>query len=127
MTSAKTSCSVCHQPFLPHTDAFCNFSSRPYHLIHRQHLPGDDCGEVWINEEHLGLEFACNLCLHPAGPAEGGLADVLTLDEAAELTGSPVRELEDAAAGGTLPHRKTAAGVYLFERAALMAYRSESR
>ena len=41
----------------------------------RTDIPGKDCGQVWINEDHLALEFACDLCLHP--PQASGLDEIL--------------------------------------------------
>ncbi|MCK9519415.1 MAG: helix-turn-helix domain-containing protein [Dehalococcoidia bacterium] len=120
MTSAKNSCSVCEEELTPQTEAFCNNCGQPYHLNHRQDAPGKDCGQVWINEEHLSLEFACDRCLHP-DQYEGGLDDVLDLAEAAAATGVSEASLAAAADGGELPHRKTGSGVYLFQRRDLPA------
>lgn len=122
MTSAKTSCSVCLEPFQPHTEATCDFCAQPYHLTQRQDIAGKDCGQVWINEEHLALEFACDTCLNPPVQPDGALADILTIEEAAELTGRAEADLAAAAAAGQLRHRRTAGGVYLFERSDLVSF-----
>jgi hypothetical protein len=123
MTSAKSSCSVCGEALQPHTIATCNSCSRDYHLNSRQDLPGKDCGEVWINEEHLGLEFACNTCLHPEA-VPGGLDDVLTLEEASSTAGLPEAAIAAAADSGSLRHRRTAGGIYLFVRQDVIAYKT---
>ncbi|MGE5595671.1 MAG: hypothetical protein ACM3S1_06490 [Hyphomicrobiales bacterium] len=115
MTSAKTSCSVCGEELTPTTEAYCNSCNQPYHLNQRQDIPGKDCGEVWISEEHLGLEFACNRCLHPE-QFERPLDDVLDLTEAAAEIGYSEEDLARAADLGQVVHRKTAAGIYLFVR-----------
>jgi predicted amidophosphoribosyltransferase len=63
-------CHVCNKPLLDdHT--YCNNCDRPFHLRLRQSSTGVDCGEVWINEQYLALEYACDVCLgkHPAGDA----------------------------------------------------------
>jgi hypothetical protein len=39
----------------------------------RMDQPGKDCGEVWINEEYLALEFACAACLHGEAAAPPGI------------------------------------------------------
>jgi hypothetical protein len=109
----REACSVCHEPLTETTEAWCGQCGLPYHLNQRSDLPGKDCGSVWINDEHLALEFACNTCLNPA-PA--GLDDVLDLDEAAAATGRGAADLVAAAERGSLPHRKTSSGVYLFVR-----------
>jgi hypothetical protein len=35
----------------------------------RMDVPGKDCGQVWLNETHMHLEFGCLTCL---GKAETG-------------------------------------------------------
>ena len=115
MTSAKTSCSVCGEFIAVHMHALCNACGLPYHLNQRNDIPGDDCGQVWINEEFLSLEFACNTCLAP--PEEiGNLDDILEAGEAADASGLTHAEIVAAAETGALRHRKTASGVYLFQR-----------
>lgn len=115
MTTAALTCSVCSEPLESHTEATCNNCGQLYHLNQRLDLPGKDCGEVWINEEHLALEFACNTCLHPEPPAVS-LDDVLDLGEAALAAGTTEASLAAAAEAGEVPYRRTAAGVYLFQR-----------
>jgi hypothetical protein len=115
MTSEKSLCSVCGEELSAHTEATCDNCGRAYHLNQRIDLPGRDCGLVWINEDHLALEFACNNCLHPAPPA-GSLDDVLDAGEASQLTGMTEHALRTAADRGELRHRRTGSGVYLFER-----------
>ena len=105
----------------PHMVATCDSCGQDYHLNQRADLPGDDCGQVWINEEHLGLEFACNNCLNPVEPA-GNLDDVLDLAEAAEFAGATEAVMSHAAAAGEIRHRRTSSGIYLFERRDLLAF-----
>lgn len=87
---------------------------RIYHLNQRTDLPGKDCGQVWINEDHLALEYACDTCLNP--PAVHSLDDILDLDEAAAAAGITPEALRARAELGSVRHRKTAGGTYLFER-----------
>lgn len=101
-------------------EAYCNACGQAYHLNQRSDLPGADCGEVWINEEHLALEFACNTCLHP--PAEGPLTAILDSAEAAAIAGVAETALQAAADSGAIRHRRTSSGVYLFERADVVAF-----
>ncbi len=106
-------------------EAHCGICGKLYHLNSRADLPGDDCGQVWINEEHLGLEFACNSCLNPTPerPAvAGALDDILDLAEAAAAAGLPEAALERAAQLGHIRHRKTGSGVLLFERRDVLAF-----
>jgi excisionase family DNA binding protein len=106
---------VCGEALEQHTEATCDNCGQLYHLNQRTDLPGKDCGQVWINDEHLALEFACNTCLHPA-PAPAILDEVLDVSEAAELTGLSEDALRRAADRGELRHRRTGSGVYLFVR-----------
>ncbi|MBI5947710.1 MAG: hypothetical protein HY875_06205 [Chloroflexi bacterium] len=122
MTTTKNSCSVCGEGLTEATSAICNSCGEPYHLNQRADIPGKDCGEVWIDEGHLALEFACNTCLNP--PLEpGGLDDVLDIEEAAALAGVAAGALEAAAGMGALRHRKTGSGTYLFSRGDVMEFR----
>jgi hypothetical protein len=49
--------------------AECNWCDRRYHLNQRNDVAGKDCGQVWIDEQHLALQFACNDCLAAQGMA----------------------------------------------------------
>lgn len=120
MTTLEIACSVCGEPLETHTEAYCDNCGRPYHLNQRTDLPGKDCGQVWISEEHLSLEFGCDTCLH-AAPAEA-LDDIVDSTEAAALAGIAEPDLIAAAARGALRHRKTASGVYLFQRGDVVAF-----
>ncbi len=65
-------CRVCGEPTSEHSKAVCHHCGQPYHLALRQDIPAKDCGEVWISEEFLALEFACNVCvvaIHGGTPA----------------------------------------------------------
>ena len=66
-------CRVCGEAIAPDRAATCNNCQGPFHLRTRQDQDGTDCGDVWIHDQHLSLEFACNLCLGKAGkePAIG--------------------------------------------------------
>jgi hypothetical protein len=113
-------CTVCGDPLTPTSEATCDSCGKLYHLNQRSDLPGKDCGQVWINEEHLALEFACDTCLAPPVP-EGGLDDILDADEGAAVLGVGTSELVAMAEASAIRHRKTASGVYLFERRDLLA------
>lgn len=108
-------CAVCSGEVAPYMQAWCNQCGALFHLNSRADLPGSDCGDVWIHEEFLSLEYACAACLAPP-PAPEGLDDVLDLTEAAQAAGMTTSELEALAAAGTVVHRKTAGGILLFRR-----------
>ncbi|GAB4325943.1 MAG: hypothetical protein Kow0010_08740 [Dehalococcoidia bacterium] len=126
MTSVDV-CSVCGDPVEAHTEAFCNVCGQRYHLNQRLDLPGKDCGEVWINEEHLALEFACRICIEAGPEGAGSLDDILDLAEAALLAGVTGPELQAAAEAGHVAHRRTSGGIFLFERRAIIAFRERRR
>ncbi len=119
--SATDTCVVCLLTVEPYMVAFCGVCGSLYHLNSRADLPGEDCGQVWINEDHLGLEFACNTCLNPE-PAPGALDDVLDLAEAASIAKLPAATLERAAQLGHIKHRKTSSGVLLFTRGDVLEF-----
>lgn len=122
--SALPACIVCSSGVEPYMEAYCGVCGNLYHLNSRADLPGDDCGQVWINEDHLGLEFACNTCLNPAPepPPAGSLDDVLDLAEAAVVAGLSEESLARYAQLGHIKHRQTGSGVLLFVRADVLAF-----
>jgi hypothetical protein len=61
--AAAVSCFVCDEAIVPGTSAECNWCDRAYHLNQRNDVEGKDCGSVWIDEQFLALQFACNVCL----------------------------------------------------------------
>ena len=65
-------CHVCGDPFTDDNTAVCNTCGNPFHLRLRNDTEGRDCGDVWINEQFLALEFACFTCLGRQSPAEVG-------------------------------------------------------
>jgi hypothetical protein len=60
-------CGVCDEPVDERMSAQCNWCDRRYHLNPRNDIEAKDCGDVWIDEQYLALQFACRTCL--AGPA----------------------------------------------------------
>lgn len=56
-------CRVCGEAIPPDRAATCNNCHEPFHLRTRQDQDGADCGDVWINEQYLSLEFVCFACL----------------------------------------------------------------
>ncbi|MEZ4482086.1 MAG: hypothetical protein R3B97_13220 [Dehalococcoidia bacterium] len=97
-------CLVCLEPLTATTEAWCQQCGGSYHLNQRSDLPGKDCGDVWINEESMALEFSCNRCINTPAP---GLDDILDLAEAAGVVGLSPAALAEAADGGQVAHRKT--------------------
>ena len=64
MSGATTPrCHVCRDPVDDTNSAVCNSCERRFHLRLRNDSDGQECGQVWINEQYLSLEFACFSCL----------------------------------------------------------------
>lgn len=70
MSDQYTPCGVCGELTSEHSNATCHFCLRPYHLALRNDIPAKDCGQVWISEEHMSLEFACNTCIAEQSPPQ---------------------------------------------------------
>jgi hypothetical protein len=74
--SDTVTCTVCGEQAPVSATAECNWCSQPYHLNQRNDVEGKDCGQVWIDEQYLALQFACNTCLtggdagHPVAHTE---------------------------------------------------------
>ena len=56
-------CAICGEALDERTSSVCSFCGERFHLNQRNDHPGKDCGSVWINEQYLALEFACQRCL----------------------------------------------------------------
>ena len=62
-------CVVCDEEVDERTSSVCNSCGERFHLNQRNDQPGKDCGSVWVNEQYLALEFACQRCLGSDEPA----------------------------------------------------------
>jgi hypothetical protein len=56
-------CGVCGGAVEAAMSAECNWCDQRFHLNQRNDVEGRDCGRVWIDEQYLALQFACNGCL----------------------------------------------------------------
>jgi hypothetical protein len=65
-------CRVCGDPVGDRGFALCHNCDLPFHLRDREDQPGEDCGEFWVNDQYLALEFACFVCLGKR-PGSGSL------------------------------------------------------
>ncbi len=69
----RPACTVCASPVESGASAICSGCAEPFHLVLTNEAPtgdesandvaGKNCGEVWLNEEFLALEFGCARCL----------------------------------------------------------------
>lgn len=64
----QDTCVVCGERLDAVNAAVCGDCGGRYHLIMKTDQPGRDCGDVWLNEVYLALQFACFNCLR-GGPA----------------------------------------------------------
>ncbi len=112
-------CTVCSETVTIAFEANCMTCGAVFHLQQRTDIPGKDCGQVWIDDESLGLVFTCDTCLEPL-PVEANLDDVLDLDEAADAIGCDAEELARLADAGRVKHRRTSRGIMLFMRRDLL-------
>ncbi len=60
-------CAVCGEPVDERMSAACNWCDQRYHLNQRNDIEAKDCGQVWIDEQYMALQFACNNCLADGG------------------------------------------------------------
>ncbi len=65
-------CTVCGEAVDEGNSWTCNNCGERFHLNLRQDTQGPECGEVWIDEQYLALQFACFACLGGGPRAEGG-------------------------------------------------------
>jgi hypothetical protein len=70
--AAAEDCHVCGETLSGAETALCRTCDRSFHLRSREDAPGRDCGEVWMSEQWLTLEFACLVCLGRAGGSGAG-------------------------------------------------------
>lgn len=69
--AAESACTVCGKAVDEANSAVCNSCGGRFDLNLRQDVQGPECGEVWIDEQYLSLQFACFTCLGRE-TAEGG-------------------------------------------------------
>lgn len=75
MPETDVICAVCGELAPLAQTAECNWCDRRYHLNQRNDIVTKDCGQVWIDDEYMALQFACNDCLARGGsPAADGAA-----------------------------------------------------
>ena len=114
MTDALA-CHLCDQPMGEHETADCYVCGKLFHLQMIETADGPDCGDVWIDDEVLALQFACRDCIEAraGGPPPSPEAQAVQTAEqqiAAALQASPdpPPAREPPAANG--PVRKATAG-----------------
>ena len=56
-------CSVCGEPAGPDARSDCYRCGEYFHLRLTTTATGPDCGDVWLDDEVMALQFACRNCL----------------------------------------------------------------
>lgn len=64
----SSTCTICGEAADDRTSSICNNCGERFHLNQRSDQEGKDCGAVWIDDQHLALEFACQRCLDAEQP-----------------------------------------------------------
>ncbi len=57
-------CVVCGEPATPEARSDCYRCGEYFHLRLTTTAEGPDCGDVWIDDEVMALQFACRTCLN---------------------------------------------------------------
>ena len=69
-------CAVCGGPLTRNASADCYMCGQLFHLGLTTDSVVDDCGQVWLDDEAMALQFACNSCLEQQRvEAEGPVAE----------------------------------------------------
>lgn len=66
MSGPDAACCVCGEPVDDSNASDCYGCGRRFHMNPRSDRPGKDCGEVWLDDTSMTLQFACRLCLDAA-------------------------------------------------------------
>lgn len=63
MSESAIGCCVCGEPADETNASDCYGCGRLYHLNQRNDVVARDCGDVWLNDSTLALEFGCQTCI----------------------------------------------------------------
>ena len=56
-------CVVCNKEITALMQSFCGACGKVFHLNQRKDMSVKECGEVWLDEERMGLMFRCENCI----------------------------------------------------------------
>ncbi|MSQ35732.1 MAG: hypothetical protein EXR63_01110 [Dehalococcoidia bacterium] len=95
MTQPAT-CTVCNEPEPPPALlSECFGCAQPYHLNPYANRPGKDCGDAWIGDDALTLQFFCQRCIDRARQ-QAGAAPATRSDVGPASGGSPIGAVPSA-------------------------------
>ena len=90
-------CCVCDEPAGPDARSDCYRCGEYFHLRLTTTATGPDCGDVWIDDEVVALQFACRNCLDEQ---TGGNADEEAQEASSQSDEASERPRSQRAAGG---------------------------
>jgi hypothetical protein len=90
-------CSVCGEPTTPDSRSDCYRCGEYFHLRLTTTATGPDCGDVWIDDEVMALQFACRTCL---AEQAGETAPIVEEQPTPEGLSSPKPRRARRASGG---------------------------
>ena len=99
-------CAVCDEPLRPDAQADCYSCGRFFHLGLTADSDVADCGQVWIDDEVLALQFACNRCIDAQTGASAQDEQVGEVDEGASDAPTRVQRAEPGLSARDLARRR---------------------
>jgi hypothetical protein len=93
MATETAMCIVCGEPADAKMSSECNQCGGRFHLNQRNDVEAKDCGRVWIDEQFLALQFACDTCLAPETAADprSSAPDLAAHRQSRDVPSAPAR------------------------------------
>ena len=100
-------CTVCGEAAGPEARSDCYRCGEYFHLRLTTTATGPDCGDVWIDDEVMALQFACRNCLaEQAGEVEPEPDDAPTEESLSEPPRPRARKASGGATARDLARRR---------------------
>ncbi len=100
-------CVVCGEPAGPEARSDCYRCGEYFHLRLTTTASGPDCGDVWIDDEVMALQFACRDCLtEQAGEGAPGSVGTPTSELPPEPSKPRARRASDGVTARDLARRR---------------------
>lgn len=99
-------CVVCNDPARPDGRSDCYICGEFFHLRLTTTAEGPDCGDVWIDDEVMALQFACRNCLDERMHQESMLDSTSQPPEPPALEPRRVRKAAPGASARDLARRR---------------------
>ncbi len=98
-------CAVCNEPAAPDGRSDCYICGDYFHLRLTTTADGPDCGDVWIDDEVMALQFACRRCLDERMGAQQPDPDPQPIEESPRQA-RRIRRAEPGASARDLARRR---------------------